>query len=112
MIVNKVIEAGKLAEYPRTVMTAKGAVRTSFRLAVPTGQKGADGEDTAYYFEVVTWRKLAEACAKELRQGDTALVVGKLTARSYTAEDGSVRGVTEIEAEQVEKLRGGNQHHD
>ena len=105
MIVNKVIEAGSLAEQPRTRLTTKGAARTSVRLAVPTGNKGPGGEETAYHFEVVTWRKLADACAKELRKGDTVLVIGKLTARSYTAEDGSSRSITEIEAEQVEKLR-------
>ena len=46
----------------------------------------------------------ADACARYLCKGRKAAVEGRLQARSYQAQDGGKRHVTEVIAEQVEFL--------
>jgi len=46
----------------------------------------------------------AENCHKYLKKGSKACVIGPLQTRSYDAQDGSKRYVTEVVAEEVEFL--------
>jgi single-strand DNA-binding protein len=112
MIVNHVMEMGVIAEAPRTSITAKGAMRTSFRLAVPTGFSDRAGKRTSYYFTVVVWRKLAKKCAKVLHPGCRVVVTGKLTARSYEDAQGIFQYAVEIEADDVALVAAKEDHGD
>ena len=58
----------------------------------------------ADFISVVTWRQLAENCGKYLAKGKKAAVEGAIQTRSYQAQDGTKRYVTEVVAEQVEFL--------
>ena len=53
---------------------------------------------------VVTWRVLAENCAKFLSKGRKVGVSGRIQTRSYDAQNGERRYVTEIVADDVEFL--------
>ena len=50
----------------------------------------------------MTWRTLADNCAKYLAKGRKVAVIGEIQTRSYTANDGGKRYVTEIIANEVE----------
>lgn len=56
------------------------------------------------FFNAVVWDKKAENCAKFLKKGSKVGIVGYLYNRSYEANDGTKRTVTEINAESVEFL--------
>lgn len=60
--------------------------------------------EEADFLTIVTWRGLADNCAKYLVQGQQVAVVGEIRTRSYEAKDGSRRYVTEIQADDVEFL--------
>ena len=67
-----------------------------FRVAV-SGRR----EQEASFFTVVVWRDQAEHAAESLSKGSRVVVVGRLQQRSRTAEDGSVRTVVEVVAEEL-----------
>lgn len=102
---NDVTLIGNLADEPKTSMTASGVAKCTFRLATQrnytnqqTGKKEAD------FHTIVVWRQLADLCAKYLAKGRKCAVKGSIQYRSYDAQDGSKRYVTEIVAEKVEFL--------
>ena len=102
---NKVILIGNLADEPKTSMTASGILKCTFRLA--TQRKYANqqtGKREADFHNVVAWRQLAELCAKYLEKGRKCSVEGSIQYRSYDAQDGTKRYITEIVAESVEFL--------
>ena len=61
-----------------------------------TGQREAD------FFNVICWRQTAEFCSRYLSKGRRIAVEGSLQTRSYDAQDGAKRYVTEIIADNVE----------
>lgn len=100
---NKVILIGNLAADPESRTTQSGIAQCTLRLAVQrrfanqqTGQRESD------FFNVVCWRQTAEFAAKHLSKGRRVAVEGSLQTRSYDAQDGSKRYVTEVIADSVE----------
>ena len=100
---NKVILIGNLAADPESRTTQSGVAQCTLRLAVQrrfanqqTGQREAD------FFTVVCWRQTAEFAAKYMTKGRKVAVEGSLQTRSYDAQDGSKRYVTEVIADNVE----------
>lgn len=101
---NKVILIGRLAADPETRTTSGGNSVCTFRLAVQRRHKNQDGTRTADFIGVVAWRQTAELCARYLAKGRKVAVRGSLQTRSYDAQDGSKRYVTEVVADEVEFL--------
>lgn len=102
---NDVTLIGHLADEPKTTVTAAGVTKCTFRLATQrkytnpqTGKRDAD------FHSIVTWRQLADLCAKFLAKGHLCAVKGSIQYRSYDAQDGSKRYVTEIVADSVQFL--------
>ena len=100
---NKVILIGRLVADPESRTTQSGVAQCTLRLAVTrrfadkqTGQREAD------FFNVVCWRNTAEFAARYLAKGRRIAVEGSLQTRSYDAQDGSKRYVTEVIADNVE----------
>ena len=60
--------------------------------------------DETDFFNAVVWDKKAENCAKFLKKGSKVGIVGYLYNRSYEANDGTKRTVTEISVSEVEFL--------
>ena len=56
------------------------------------------------FFNAVVWNNKAENCAKFLKKGSKVGIVGNLYNRSYEANDGTKRTVTEVNATEVEFL--------
>lgn len=95
---------GNLSKDPETGETPSGVSVCKFSIAVNRDYTNEDGSRDVDFFNVVTWRNLADNCAKYLKKGSKVAIVGKLQNRQYEAKDGSKRNVTEIIAEQVEFL--------
>lgn len=102
---NHVEIIGNLARDPEARTTQSGVAVTTFTVAVnrrftnqQTGQRDAD------FFNVVTWRKTAEMCAKYLAKGRKVAVVGSLQNRTWEDTDGNKHYATEIIADEVEFL--------
>ena len=101
---NRVIFVGNLASDVETRTTNSGKTCALFRLAVQRIRSNKDGKREADFFPVVAWGKTAELCVRFLSKGRKVAIDGRLQTRSYNAQDGSKRHVTEIIAEQVEFL--------
>ena len=103
---NKVILIGNLTRDPELSETPSGVAVCKFSIAV--NKSTSDGERTADYFNIVTWRGQAENCGKYLAKGRKVAIVGTLQNRSYEDKDGNKRTVTEIVANEVEFLSATN----
>ena len=97
---NKVFIVGRLTSPPEARTTTQGISVTTFTVAVTRRQN----REEADFLNVVTWRGLADNCARYLTQGQQVAVSGEIRTRSYEANDGSKRYVTEIQADDVEFL--------
>lgn len=97
---NKAIIIGNLTKDPEKKVTSDGVSVANFTVAVSR----SGNREKADFLPVVTWRKLADNCAKYLAKGRKVAVIGEIQTRSYTANDGSKRYVTEINADEVEFL--------
>ena len=103
---NKVILTGNLANDPESRTTQSGVAQCSFRIAVQRRFKGANGERETDFLSVVCWRQTAEFAQRYLAKGRKVAVEGSIQTRSYAAQDGSKRYVTEIIADSVEAVGG------
>ena len=99
---NKVILIGNLAADPESRTTQSGVAQCTLRLAVQRRFANQQGVREADFFSVVCWRQTAEFCSRYLSKGRKIAVEGSLQTRSYDAQDGSKRYVTEIIADNVE----------
>ena len=105
---NKVFLLGNLTRDPELKHTASGAAVCNFSIAVNRSFKqGDEWKKEVQFINIVAWSKLGENCAKFLTKGKAALVEGRLVIRSYEADDGSKKYVTEIVAENVQFLSSG-----
>ena len=88
--------------------TNSGINVAKFTIAVDRKFKDADGNKVADFLNIVAWRKLADICFKYIKKGQQVAVKGELQIRSYDAQDGSKRYVTEIIADDVTLLGSKN----
>ena len=103
---NRVILIGNIASDPEGRTTQSGIAQCSFRIAVQRRYKGANGERETDFLPVVCWRQTAEFAQRYLAKGRKVAVDGSIQTRSYDAQDGSKRYVTEIIADSVEAVGG------
>lgn len=103
---NKVILIGNLANDPEAHTTQSGISRSTFRIAVQRRFANQQGVREADFLTVVAWRQSADFCNRYLRKGSKVAVEGSIQNRSYDAQDGSKRWVTEIIADSVESVGG------
>lgn len=95
---NRVQLIGNLTRDPELRYTPSGAAVCSFSIATnrnwttDTGEKKEEVE----FHRIVSWNKLAELCSQFLTKGRKVFVEGRLTTRSWTAQDGTQKQTTEI----------------
>ena len=99
---NNVIMVGRIATDLEMKTTAGGVARCSFRLAVARRFKNSDGKHESDFFNVSCWRNTADFVCRYFKKGYAIAIEGSLQTRSYEAQDGTKRYVTEINAEHVE----------
>ena len=99
---NRVILVGNLAADPESRTTQSGIAQCTLRIAVQRRFTNQQGVREADFFTVICWRQTAEFCSRYLSKGRKIAVEGSLQTRSYDAQDGSKRYVTEVIADNVE----------
>ena len=99
---NKAILIGNLTRDPETMTTSSGITKCSFTVACQRRFANAQGVREADFIPVVCWRQTAELCARYLSKGRKVAVEGTIQVRSYDAQDGTKRYVTEVVADNVE----------
>jgi single-strand DNA-binding protein len=95
---------GNLTRDPEIRYTRDGQATTSMGVAVNRrwrNRETDEWEEATSFFDVVTWRDLAENVALSLTKGMRVLVVGRLEQRSWETEDGERRSKVEIVADEV-----------
>ena len=95
---------GNLASDPEPFTTQSGISRSTFRIAVQRRFANQQGVREADFFTVIAWRQTADFCNRYLSKGRKVAVEGSIQNRSYDAQDGSKRYVTEIIADNIEAL--------
>ncbi len=91
---NKWIGHGRLTKDPEIRYTQSGKAVASFTIAVDRPHR-QDAQQQADFIPCVAWDKLAEVIGNNLTKGREILVEGRIQTRSYEAQDGSKRYVTE-----------------
>ena len=101
---NKAELIGNLTRDPEVRTTQSGVTVATFTLAVQRKFANAQGVKEADFIPIVAWRQLGELCGRYLSKGNKAAVTGSIQTRSYDAQDGTKRYVTEIIADEVDFL--------
>lgn len=104
---NRTILVGRLTADPELRTTPNGIATTRITVAV-NRMPNANGERIADFINVVVWRRQAENVAKFCTKGSLVGVDGRIQSRSYDAQDGTRRYVTEVIAENVTFLGSRN----
>ncbi len=99
---NKCVFIGNLTKDAELTTTTSGVSVAKFTIAVSRRFTNADGERETDFINCVAWRSQAENLAQYCKKGDKVAVVGALQNRSYEAQDGSKRHITEIIVDEVE----------
>jgi single-strand DNA-binding protein len=101
---NKVMLIGNLGADPEMRYTPSGKAVTTFRIAVNRtwkDQSSGEQQQDTQWIRIVAWTQLAEICARYLSKGRSVYVEGRLQTRSWDAQDGSKRYMTEVVAQDV-----------
>ena len=95
---NRVELIGNLTRDPELRYTPQGTAVCTFGLATNRSWTTDSGEkkDEVEFHKIVAWNKLAELCSQLLAKGRKVFVEGRLSTRSWTAQDGANRTTTEI----------------
>ena len=101
---NHIVLMGRLTKDPEVRYTQSGKVVCQFTLAVDRPFTGQDGKKEADFIPIVIWGKAAELAGNTLAKGHRVLLDGRVQIRSYDAQDGSKRWVTEVIANGFEYI--------
>ncbi|HKB75128.1 MAG TPA: single-stranded DNA-binding protein [Myxococcales bacterium] len=107
--VNKVILVGNLGKDPEVRYTPGGQAVANFTIATNenwTDKSGQKQERTEWH-RIVVWGKQAELCGEYLSKGRQVYLEGRLQTREWTNKEGAKQYTTEVVANQVVFLSGG-----
>ena len=104
---NRTILVGRLTADPELRTTPNGIATTRITVAV-NRMPNANGERVADFINVVVWRRQAENVARFCTKGSLVGIEGRIQSRSYDAQDGTRRYVTEVIADNVTFLGSRN----
>lgn len=109
---NRVMLIGNLTRDPNLRFTPSNTAVCSFGLATNRtwSSDTGDKQESVEFHNIVAWSKLAEICSQLLHKGDKVYVDGRLQTRSWQAEDGNERRVTEVVIENMIMLRSSNNY--
>lgn len=104
--INRVVLVGNLTRDPELRQTPNGKSVCTLGLAVNERYKNDAGEwvDKPNYFDIVVWGAQAENCERYLSKGRPVAIDGRLSYRSWEAQDGSKRSKVEVIAGTVQFL--------
>lgn len=102
-MLNRVVLIGRLATDPELKYTPSGIAVASFRIAVDR-RPNAQGEKETDFIPIVAWRQSAEFASTCLTKGRLVAVDGRMQVRSWVAQDGTRRYLTEVVADELRGL--------
>jgi len=103
-MINQVVLVGRITAQPEVRYTSNQTATCTFSLAVDRNVASQNGERTADFITCVAWRQQAEFLGKYVQKGNIVGITGRIQTRSYQAQDGSNRYVTEIVCDSVRNL--------
>ncbi len=101
---NKVLLVGRLTRDPELRTTQSGIAVARFTIAVNQNFTNRNGERGTDFINCVVWERQAANIAKYCHKGSLVSAEGRITTRSYDAQDGTKRYVTEVVCENVNFL--------
>src|SRR5258708_19045123 len=106
---NKVMPIGNLGKDPEVRYTPGGQAVANFNIATNEAWTDKEGErqEGAEWHRIVVWGKVAELCGEYLSKGRQVYIEGRLQTREWTNKEGAKQYTTEIVANQVLFLAGG-----
>lgn len=99
---NQIFIKGRLTRNPEYKPTQTGIDRTNFDVAVDRRNKDANGNRQTDFFRCVAWRQTAKFVSDYFTKGQEIIVIGSVQNRTYDAQDGSKRSVSEVVVDAVE----------
>lgn len=104
-MLNRVVLIGRLTRDPESQYTPNGVALAKFTIAVDRPTKNQEtGEKETDFINIVAWRRTAEFVTQYITKGRLVAVDGRLQIRSWVAQDGQKRYMTEVVADNVEGL--------
>ncbi len=105
---NKVLLVGRLTKDPELRTTQSGIAVARFTIAVNQTFTNRNGERGTDFINCVVWERQASNLARYCHKGSLVSAEGRLTNRSYDAQDGTKRYVTEVVCDTVNFLSSRN----
>jgi single-strand DNA-binding protein len=108
--VNKVILIGNLGRDPELRYTPGGQPVANFSIATSESWNKKDGsgrEEKTEWHRIVAWGRTAELCAQYLSKGRSVYIEGRLQTREWENKEGQKQRTTEIVANTVQFMGGG-----
>ena len=102
---NRAFLVGRITADPELRTTPSGIATTTITVAV--NRYTQNGEQTDF-IRCVVWRRQAENVAKYCSKGSLVALEGRISSRSYDAQDGTRRYITEVVADNVRFLGSRN----
>ena len=105
----KVMLIGNLGSDPELRITPSGVQLANFSLATSESwtDKAGERQERTEWHRIVLWRRLAEVAGQYLKKGSKIYIEGKLQTRSWEDQNGQKRYTTEVVANSMEMLEGG-----
>lgn len=98
---NKIILIGRMSKDIEIRYTQNQKEVGSFDLAVNRNYKNANGEYDTDFFKCIAWGNLAKTIHTYTSKGSQIAIEGRVENRTYQANDGTNRYVTEVVVEGV-----------
>lgn len=109
---NRVVLVGRLTRDPEVRTLATGNSVASFTLAINRNFKNKEGNVDADFINISVFGRQAENVGKYVFKGSQVGVEGRIQTRSYDAQDGTKRYVTEVIADNVEFMGSARNNND
>ena len=101
---NKVVLVGRLTRDPEVRVFSNGNPVANFTLAINRNFKNKDGNIDADFIPVQVTGPQVNVVQKYVTKGSQIGIDGRIQIRSYDAQDGSKRYVTEVVADNIELM--------
>ena len=103
-MINNVVLVGRLTRDPELGYTPSNVAVATFSLAVNRNFKNQAGDREADFISCIMWRQQAENLANWCKKGNLVGITGRIQTRSYDNKQGQRVYVTEVVAENFQKL--------
>lgn len=101
---NKIILIGRMTKDIEIRYTQNQREVGNFDLAVNRNYKSANGEYDTDFFKCIAWGNLAKTIHTYTSKGSQIAIEGRVENRTYQANDGTNRYVTEVVVEGMQLL--------